>query len=356
MKKLNTILAIAFLQFVSIGADAKIWRVNNNAGASADFTTISAAVSAASVQDGDTLHIEASATTYGDATVAKQLVFIGPGYFLDPANATYPANTDLQFKPQSGLLRSITLAAGSSGCKFIGISFANGSLTGAIWTNITFEKCYIAENFSLPNAANSGLVIRKCFIDNTVITCNSGSLTDFTCENNIFAGFWGSMNMPNLSGSNNIFRNNSFVFPNAPSATSAIANCYVANNIFTNNNGSQITFSNCNIKNNLFSQNQTLPGTAVGNLITVNMANVYAGGTTGSLDSRIILKAGSPAIGAGVTVGAVISPDCGAFGGTDPYKLSGIPGIPAIYSLTAPTSIPSGTNSMNVTFSTRNNN
>ncbi|WP_315820967.1 hypothetical protein [Paraflavitalea speifideaquila] len=51
-----------------------------------------------------------------------------------------------------------------------------------------------------------------------------------------------------------------------------------------------------------------------------------------------------------------MTPDCGAFGGNDPYKLSGIPAIPSIYLLTVPASIPSGSSSMNVTFSTRNNN
>lgn len=68
------------------------------------------------------------------------------------------------------------------------------------------------------------------------------------------------------------------------------------------------------------------------------------------------LKAGSPALAAGLTVGTVVTPDCGAFGATDPYKLSGIPNIPSIYTLTVPVSIPAGTNSMNVTISTRNNN
>ena len=85
------------------------------------------------------------------------------------------------------------------------------------------------------------------------------------------------------------------------------------------------------------------------------MADVYVLGTTGSLDSRLALKAGSPAIGAGLTVGAVVSPNCGAYGATDPYILSGIPNIPSIYALTVPVSIPSGTTTMNVTFSTRNN-
>lgn len=355
MKKLNTILALFISLCISTRAEAKVWRVNNNGGASADFTSINAALLNASVQDGDTLHMEASANSYNDATIDKRLVIIGPGYFLDPTNTTYPANTGLQYKTQNAWLRNIHIVAGGAGTKFTGISFLSGTLSGAVWTNITFEKCYIAENFTVPNAVNSGLVIRKCFIDNITVSCTLGSLTGFTCENNIFFGFWGNINMPNLSGSNNIFRNNSFANP-APTAASALSNCYVANNIFTNNNGTPIGFTNCNIKNNLFSQNQPLPGTAVGNQINVNMVDVYVGGTTGSWDSRLVLKAGSPAIGAGLTVGSVVSPNCGAFGGTDPYRLSGIPDVPAIYSLTVPSSIPSGTNSMNVTFSTRSNN
>lgn len=355
MKQLNKILAVAFLLFVAPGAEAKIWRVNNNGGASADFTSINAALINASVQDGDTLHMEASANSYGDATIDKRLVIIGPGYFLDPANTTYPANTGLQYKTQNALLRNIHIVAGGAGTKFTGMSFLGGTISGAVWTNIAFEKCYIAQNFVVPDATNSGLAIRKCFIDNATLNCTAGSLTGLTCENNIFFGFWGGINMPNLSGTNNIFRNNSYSFP-APTGGSALSNCYVANNIFTNNNGSPIGFTNCNIKNNLFSQNQPLPGTAVDNQINVNMADVYVGGTTESWDSRFVLKAGSPAIGAGLTVGSVVSPNCGAFGGTDPYRLSGIPGVPAIYSLTVPSSIPSGTNSMNVTFSTRSNN
>ncbi len=355
MKKLNTILAVALLLFLSSGAEAKIWRLNNNTGITADFTSLDAALLSTSVQNGDTLHLEASPLSYGDATINKRLVIIGTGYFLDPANTTFPPNTGLQYKTQQSVVRFISLTAGAAGSKFTGISFIGGSTAGTVWTNITFEKCYIGQGLNAPNAVNSGVVIRKCFIDNNAIVSTSGSLSDFICENNIFFGFWAGVNLPNLSGSNNIFRNNSFSFP-APTAGSAISNCYVANNIFTNNNGNPVVFTNCNIKNNLFSQNQPLPGTAVGNQINVNMVDVYVGGTTGSWDSRLALKAGSPAMGAGLTVGSVVSPNCGAFGGTDPYRLSGIPDVPAIYSLTVPSSIPSGTNSMNVTFSTRSNN
>jgi len=55
-------------------------------------------------------------------------------------------------------------------------------------------------------------------------------------------------------------------------------------------------------------------------------------GTLGySDDERYKLKAGSPAIGAGVS-----GVDCGAFGGVTPYVLSGLPPFPRIYEATIP--------------------
>lgn len=354
MKSYISIVAILLFQFAFMNASAKVWRVNNNVGASADFTNFNAAVTSTSVLDGDTLHIEASATGYGGATINKKLTIIGPGYFLDPANTTTPANTGLQYKPQNGWIGAVNFVAGSSGTKFIGIFFSGASLYGDLWTNITLEKCLINQDVNIYNNGNTNVTIRKCFIYGANIACTSGSLSNFTFENNIVFEYWGRVNLPNLSGSNNIFRNNSFY---ANVGSSAISNCYVANNIFYNNNGTPVNFINCNIKNNLFNQNQTFTNNvASGNSINVNMATVYTLGTTNSFDSRMTLKAGSPAIAFGVTVGAVTSPDCGAFGATDPYKLSGIPAIPTIYNLVAPPSILSGAGSMNVTFSTRNNN
>jgi hypothetical protein len=67
-------------------------------------------------------------------------------------------------------------------------------------------------------------------------------------------------------------------------------------------------------------------------------------------DGKYKLKPGSPAIGAGI--GGV---DLGIFGGPNPYRLSGIPSIPAFYKLEA-SSINATTNPFTVTFSTRSNN
>ena len=349
MKKtclLIVMIAAAFSSF------AKIWRVNNNAGITADFTTVTAAISSASVVSGDTLHIEGSANAYpvSGSPITKALTYIGVGYFLDPSDTNAPANPGLQVTTGSSNLQFLRLGAGADGSKFLGITFSGSMyMNGA--NNVTVDRCLLISGIYFENGTNNNFSIRKSFIANNNQINMSGTavISNFICENNMFYNS-AFVNLPGLTGSGNIFRNNTAGGFNGM----VLVNTYVANNIFGVT--PQCSFTNCTIKNNLFQINQTLPGTATNNQLNVNMANVTVGGTTGSLDSRWQLKPGSPAIGAGLTIGAVVSPDCGAFGATDPYKLSGIPNIPSIYTMTVPVSIPSGSATMNVTFSTRNNN
>ena len=355
-KVLTLVSVIVFV--TTFSAEAKIWRVNNTPAVNADFTTFNAAVTSASVIAGDTLYMEPSATVYtsGSFTMTKRLVVIGPGYFLDPTDATFPFNPGLQVATKDAHISFFRLGPGSDGSKFLGVSLdATVYMSGA--SNVQFEKCYFGYGtLYFENGTNDNISVRKCYFhaassiaSTTGVTNPVRVITNLIVENNIFNG--GYVNLDQVTGSGNVFRNNSFY--NAGN-TQYFSNTYVANNIF-GTGGAQNSFINCTVKNNLFQVNQTLPPTATNNQVSVNMANVYIGGTTGSLDSRVVLKAGSPAIGAGLTIGAVTSPDCGAYGATDPYKLSGIPNIPSIYSLTVPISIPSGSTTMNVTFSTRNN-
>lgn len=356
LRKFFTLLPAIALG-ICFSASAKIWRVNNNVAITADFTTFNAAATSASVQAGDTLYMEPSATTYStnSFTLSKRLVVIGPGYFIDPTDNSFPANPNLQAATKPARIAFFRLNSGADGSVFMGLTL-DGSvyLNGA--SNIRFEKNDFGYGgVYFENGTNDNVSIRKNFFftaasihSSTGVTNPVRVITNLVIENNIFWG--GYCNLGEATGSGNIFRNNSI--SNSGYGFN-FSNFYVANNIF--GTGSGATFINCTIKNNLFQVNQTLPGTATGNQVSVNMTNVYTGGTGTALDSRHILKAGSPAIGAGLTIGAVVSPDCGAFGATDPYKLSGIPNIPSVYSLTVPTSIPAGTNTMNVTFSTRNN-
>jgi len=69
-------------------------------------------------------------------------------------------------------------------------------------------------------------------------------------------------------------------------------------------------------------------GTANNNKANASATALFVGDATESTDGRWQLKAVSPAIGAGEG-GA----DCGAFGGPNPYILSGLPVGPTIYEL-----------------------
>lgn len=350
MKKLFFISVITL--FTALTASAKIWRVNNNAGIVADFTTLTAAVANASVVSGDTIHIEPSATSYTGPTINKQLVIIGNGYFLTGAGG----NAGLQAITTESVFSDMTFASGSAGTKLIGLVLANNSFVGGYNgnVNITFEKCRFVGvapvNFQNRAEAFSNIVLRKCFFSTAASTWQAANatLTNFTIENSIFAS---AVTFLTGAGTLNFtFRNNHIV------SAASLSNAYVANCVFGSTGAN--TFTSCNVKNNLFVFNQT--GITIGplsvngnNLVNQTLASIIL--NTGSDDGKFVLAGGSPAIGGGVDISGT-KPDCGAFGGTDPYKLSGIPGIPTIYALTVPASVPLGTPTMNVTISTRNNN
>ena len=80
MKKIFLLTLAATL--ISSLSFAKIWRVNNNAGVIADFTTAQQANNSASVMNGDTIHLEPSPASYGDLNASKRLTWISIGAFL----------------------------------------------------------------------------------------------------------------------------------------------------------------------------------------------------------------------------------------------------------------------------------
>lgn len=339
MKKIFTFCALLFI--VSQNASAKIWRVNNNLGVNADFTDLPAAVTAAAA--GDTIMVEASASSYSGPTLTKKLVIIGPGYYFTDAtpNPKTQANTNVSN------IGFPAFNAGSAG------SVIEGCTMGGLYLNesdITIQRNIFAGNYIyIAYAANSicnNDTIRQNVIYGLLSGATTGKATNLLVYNNIFIGppaqFLSNIN--NISG---YFINNDFLFYNGTS--SSCVNFTFQNNIF--NNAIFGTYLSSNSFFNNITNNTGLP-TGNGNQLSVNLDNVFVGyssGTGFSSDGRYKLKAGSPAIGAGSLNGGTI--DCGAFGGPTPYVLSGMPSIPSIYVLTVPSSVPSGATNMNVSIS-----
>lgn len=350
MKKMFILLLGFSAILFSNQTQAKVWRINNNAGVNADFNSISTAIGSASVVNNDTLYVEASATAYGGFTLSKRLVIIGTGYFLSGANS----NTGLQANPYSSSLNGGAIIFDSTGTGstiigmdnfWMGIGPNNGSATD----NITITRC----NFNgvgiyygyTNNTKMTGWKINKCYIVGT-IGQSSLIMQDWEVRNNIITG---AIDIANSANSNILIRNNVI------RGTISLYNAYFANNIINNTTFSVV---NVTVKNNLCIGAPAGFTPFVGTYNNVNNqtdAVLFQGLTGNSTDGQWRLKAGSPAIGAGLTV-AGVTPDCGAFNAQDGYILSGIPNIPTIYSLTVPASIPSGTATMNITVSTKNNN
>ena len=119
MKKFVPFLLAAMLVLPTL-TQAKIWRVNNNAGVVADFNTLDGAMAAYAA--GDTIHLEPSATAYTETgNLFNQnngfVTIIGNGYSLSPTQ-----NPGLQQETLSSQINSTSTEVGiKSFIKFIGI-------------------------------------------------------------------------------------------------------------------------------------------------------------------------------------------------------------------------------------------
>lgn len=327
------LLVVSLVLLVCLNATAKIWRVNNTIGITADFTTLQAAHDGAAA--GDTLHVEGSPNNYSTLTFTKKLIVIGPGYYLSE-------NPNTQAFTQSAKVSAFYFQPGSNGSIIMGLDFEGNGI--AIYTNdIVIRRnrfCSASGNIfdysmgtiSLYYNSNIG---GSAPVNNIIISENFGIRVDVNYAStgllisNNYMGYYGYTG-DNTTGQCLVLQ------------TNAVA--IVQNNIFRRG---RITAYNSNFSNNIMVAgsfegtgnlvsnnlaNAEQFGTTNGNQGNIVMANVFVGAGTGiSSDGQWKLKAGSPAIGAGYGSTAQNPVDVGMYGGTTAYKLSGQPPVPAIY-------------------------
>jgi hypothetical protein len=327
MKKIHLLTVLLFCVTPFI-ANAKIWRVNNNPGIQADFTTPQAAHNAAAA--GDTLHIEPSPINYGNLVLSKPLTIISIGNYLS-------GNPGLEAAAVTGTMQNLTVSAGASGsvlsCNF------SGPTTITSCNNIRFERSYLTGDVTCVSA--DSIVILDC-------SC-AGQIVLQTNSNNIlitnsFIGY-----ILNMQATCSAIVTNNILGLGGTTDRNVSVNVY--NSIFENNileNGQNYIYTNSTVTNNITSGTASSLPNANNNQIGVNMVNVFVN-PTGSNDDDFMLVNGSLATGAGVN-----GVDDGIFGGATPYKPGLQAAIPAIYKLTAPTTAVG--NTLNIIFSTRSNN
>lgn len=301
MKNQFTSLVFLMLLLVSgINLSAKKWRVNNNTGVNANYTTLTDAVSAASA--GDTIYLECSITTYASPdSIKKKLTIIGPGYFLTENDTT-------QACKQGASVDNITFGKGSEGSLLTGITVNNTIYINT--SNIIIARNYVANEIVLDNTNSpiSNIVIKQNYIA-AYIAQNAGTniATNVLIYNNI-------VNTIGIGNTSSTF----ICMNNAIFGSAQIYNAEYFNNICYYEIAGSLNYSH----NNIFGVDGT---NSNGNQYNIDLSTVYVG-LPSSTDGQYKLKPGSPAIKAGTD-----NVDCGAFGNIDPYVLSGLPAVPHIF-------------------------
>jgi hypothetical protein len=324
MKKFTISFFIALL-VIGFSASATVHTVSNNQNSPGQFTSLQAAIDAAS--PADTIYVSGSPTNYGNANLNKQLTLIGAGY--------HP-NNQLQFKSQLTTI-FLNISAGvtptnPSGSKIMGFDLANISCSSHNINNIAIQLNRVG-SISMGSYVCDAWVIKNNIIES--IYGSSGNSTNILIYNNIIRYSIWTFQTSSVLISNNVFPRNatsSNVFNSLQYAT-------VANNVVFGMSTGGCNY--CTFNNNIsYGGNQTTfeyaNNTGQNNLENVNPQFVIAESYDFSHDNDYHLSAGSPGIGAG-TDGTDIGIYGGIYpfpsGGEIPYQTSPVPPIPQVVNM-----------------------
>lgn len=307
--------------FSNMALYGTVWRISNISGADAHFTSVQDAIYSNNVNSSDTLYIEPSPVSYGDAALHKTLFLIGNGFFLDE-NPEPPINKN------SSVMGHISFDAGSEGSVITGCTISSITINSSV-PDITIKRNLINGKIII-NATND-ISILSNFIKGSVYSTYISIPMIYATHADIY----------NLLISGNYIENESrdLSIDIGSSSSEHARNAIIENNVI----GNGVTIRNSSFYNNILCYGDFIEtdsdytnnignseqfGTENGNQQNINMLDVFVGEYADevSTDGMWQLKEGSPAIGAGTG-----ETDCGMFDGMHPYTLSGIPDIPSIF-------------------------
>lgn len=366
MKKLILLAAAVTFAFA---ANAKVWRINYDENANADFQTITAACSSAKVANTDTLYCEPGnhAGSAGDNVISRKgMKVFGPGWGFEPNYGGTSTIADARFSARVRVAANNVYVSGIVG---------DGELEIATKRNVTLDRCKISAVKASEIDTLNGVTIKNCYLGKIYFQGNNHKeLKNIYITNNIFesrerTSYYHAIEMShyimqqNVSNVN-ILRNTIVFAPynNSSSTPIYVYNSLIQDNIIINPGDPEkvIDFATDRgniIRKNVFSMSD---GVANTDIISNFPDNYYVSATeantftctqsTYRTEQYFQLKDGSPAKNAAYDGG-----DCGAFGGSTPYIICGRPqGIPYITDVEVPAQPKD--NKLTVTFKVANQN
>jgi len=359
MKKNVILLSLIFIGFTLI-SHASVWRLNNDPGVDADFKgTLQEAIDA--ISSGDTIYVEQSHLSYGGAIISKKVILIGGGYWLEENDSTSAYK-------ENSIAESLTFNPGSEGSTVMSMFLHQRygynhsfSLITVNADNITIRRNYIygecyswggGEKIQIKTTGQrSGILVEQNWI-NAIASQHAffieGTAADIVIRNNFIHCMESTDSsmyaIEQVSGSVDFVVKNNVIWGSIKTY-----NAFFINNILlygTYLNGSGLTANNMGDTTQFTTSNN--------NQQNVDMSTVFVDHDK-YIDNGYILAEGSPAIIAGFNGG-----DCGAFSNDfegNPYVLSGLPNIPAIFELTAePLIFPSSTEMLEINLKAKSHN
>jgi hypothetical protein len=315
---------------------------------------------------------------------------LAPGYYYNTYNMPGSSifNAGLQILPGGNSSNSFTIALGSKGTIFQGINGVSLNTSNILdsLNDITISRCRsVSVSFNNSGVCNNW-IISQC-MGATVSQGGYGvsfsgnrTIANLRIENSAGVGVSYSASGPQSPvgvNSGQILNCNFYYGPPATGMDYFYSSFDLNNSVFVIQNcidlGGRLPGSG--VSNTIYINNLTT-GTALNNPVSTNpgsSGNVFGISLTGnaffvgiptntsgsttlySPDAAFQLSPTSPAKNAGIIPGTATPTDCGIFGGTNPYKSSGIPAVPSFYKLSAPSSTATASPYV-MTFSTKSNN
>ena len=375
MKKLFLLAAAATFAFA---ANAKVWRINYDENANADFKTLTAACASGKVANTDTLYCEAG-HHYGSADdnviSRKGMKVFGPGWGFEANYGNTSTIAEARFTAEIRIAASNVTLSGV-------VTNSNISAQGSVLRNITIDRCNASCVWFSNKDTLNVITIKNCYLKRIYFADITRELKNVTIENNIIVqrndgynnqaiyiladGMYTYSLRPEYISNVRILRNTIVFAPNNnwnDCIPVIVWSSLIQDNIIINPNDPSNIINFASDRGNIIRKNVlSLDGTAIGNAdIVSNFPDNYfieatEAGTftctqsTYRSEQYFQLKDGSPAKNAAYDGG-----DCGAFGGSTPYIICGRPqGIPYITDVEVPAQ-PTN-NQLTVTFKVANQN